>query len=293
MAVPRAAIPPVSVRKANTDPKWFYLNHYDASDPFGSYAGGRDPRGPGHLGSDFNGMAAGTEVPAISNFVVVAVGFGSVIGNYVVLRVPDGYMFFYHLLSPSPLVVGESGTYGDFVGLLGSTGSASSGPHLHAGFSRTSGAPGTGAVEDPWPVIQAYIAAHSTNTLEEPDVRIFEDVGGQGAPNAGKGTLYVGSPGVWAKWTPMAYDRAILAQAFGPIIGQFTNDLEVTKKAYLMAAPPATLTAAQIDAIAKAIAAAIPGSDAKAIAAEVAKTLAPSFAAIPAAVIVEQKKPGN
>lgn len=136
-------------------PAQFYAN-YDAADPFGSHVG-RDPNGPGHLGSDFP-WPAGTEIPSWVSGTVVRVGFSSAIGYYVVIqRGTGGYALFYHLLEHSALAVGDTVTVGQLVGLVGNTGTLSRGDHLHVGFSLTDPTPGTGAVVDPWPLIVAAI----------------------------------------------------------------------------------------------------------------------------------------
>lgn len=272
----------MSIRKASTDPAWFYLKHYDKADPF------KDAPGAirGHLGVDFNGrgmsggglLPEGTEIPAISNFVVAAVGANSAIGNYVVLRVPDGYLLFYHLASRSPLVVGEAGGYGDLVGILGNTGSTSGGAHAHVGYSKTDPTPGTDKVSDPWPLIQAYIAA-ATQTGDF-DMRVYEDGGKSLNVPPGNGPIFLGGPGVWVpiNW-PATNLRGIMAQSFGGIIRQSTADLAQTKRACLAAAPPSTpMTDTQIAQLAERIAGLVPSADpakiARAVTDEAAKRLA-------------------
>lgn len=151
--------------KANNSPAWFYLGHYDHSDPFGSYAGGRNPNGPGHLGSDFNGMPEGTQIPAFCNWVFFAKGYNSFIGHWLTLRTPEGYAFVYHMQQPSPLNNRDSGLFGELWGYLGNTGSVSTGAHTHIGFSTTDSTAGTGAVTDPLPIIQAEINANLNQTV--------------------------------------------------------------------------------------------------------------------------------
>jgi len=57
--------------------------------------------------------------------------FSKVLGNIVVLKVGKHYFGYCHLDKPSPLKVGSKVKSGDVVGLCGTTGSASSGVHLH------------------------------------------------------------------------------------------------------------------------------------------------------------------
>lgn len=151
-------------------PAQFYLEHYDARDPFGSYLG-RDRNGPGHLGSDFNGLPEGTEIPSWCEGVVVANGYSSAIGWYLIIRtIHGGWAGFYHLKAQSPLAVGAAVKFGQFIGLLGNTGTTSNGAHLHTMWSTRSGVPGTGQVEDPWPAIQMIIAAYAAQLKERIDM---------------------------------------------------------------------------------------------------------------------------
>lgn len=87
-----------------------------------------------HKGIDF-GAAPGAPIPAASGGTVLAVGFDSERGNYVILSHGDrgaGQITtrYYHLISPSPLSEGASVAKGVTVGFVGSTG-FSTGAHLH------------------------------------------------------------------------------------------------------------------------------------------------------------------
>lgn len=136
----------------------WYIDHYDSSDPFGSYAG-RVAAGPGHLGSDFNGrgdnpdLPAGSEIPSWCAGTVVGSGYNTVIGWYVVVETAGGWAMFYHLIGPG-LTYGSAVSVGTIIGRVGNTGTSSNGAHLHVGFSRTSRTAGTLSVIDPWPLIR-------------------------------------------------------------------------------------------------------------------------------------------
>ena len=86
----------------------------------------------GHRGCDFNGLPEGTPLKAICNgMTVVNVLFSKVLGNIIVLQVGDKFFGYCHMQKPAALKVGAKVNSGDVVGLLGTTGTASSGPHLH------------------------------------------------------------------------------------------------------------------------------------------------------------------
>lgn len=146
-------------------PENFYLGHYDAGDPFGNVR----PSGNKHLGSDFNGLASGTEIPSFCDGTVSSNGYNSAIGNYLAIRTGIGWFFFYHMRSKSPRAVGQVVKYGELLGWLGNTGSTSMGAHLHVGYSPIDPTPGTGNVADPMQHIRAVIKQHSgTGAAELP-----------------------------------------------------------------------------------------------------------------------------
>lgn len=85
----------------------------------------------GHRGTDYNGFKAGTPLYAVNDGVIVVNKFSSVLGNVVVLQVGKHFFGYCHLDKPSPLKVGTKVKSGTVVGGAGTTGSASSGVHLH------------------------------------------------------------------------------------------------------------------------------------------------------------------
>jgi murein DD-endopeptidase MepM/ murein hydrolase activator NlpD len=85
----------------------------------------------GHRGTDYNGVPAGAPCKAVGDGEIVLNQFSKVLGNIVVLKVGKWYFGYCHLVKPSPLKVGAKVKSGDTVGGVGTTGSASSGNHLH------------------------------------------------------------------------------------------------------------------------------------------------------------------
>lgn len=94
----------------------------------------------GHRGTDYNGFKGGTKLFAVSDGTVALNKFSKVLGNIVVLKVPvvtkDGtkknaFFGYCHMDKPSPHKVGTKLAAGDVIGTAGTTGSASSGVHLH------------------------------------------------------------------------------------------------------------------------------------------------------------------
>jgi murein DD-endopeptidase MepM/ murein hydrolase activator NlpD len=93
----------------------------------------------GHRGTDYNGFPKGTPLLAVARGTIVMNQFSKVLGNIVVLRVQtlvkgekkNVFFGYCHMDKPSPLAVGTVVNAGDQVGVAGTTGSASSGVHLH------------------------------------------------------------------------------------------------------------------------------------------------------------------
>lgn len=92
-----------------------------------------------HSGVDF-ARPEGTPIPSIANGTIVLQQWSDVLGNVSVLRVMDkdkklAYVGFCHLAKPG-LEVGTKVKEGETIGLVGNTGSASSGAHLHLTVGR-------------------------------------------------------------------------------------------------------------------------------------------------------------
>lgn len=107
---------------------------------FGTLSEFRRARGmQPHSGVDW-ARPEGTPIPSIANGTIVLQQWSDVLGNVSVLRVMDkdkklAYVGFCHLAKPG-LEVGTKVKEGDTIGLVGNTGSASSGAHLHLTVGR-------------------------------------------------------------------------------------------------------------------------------------------------------------
>jgi murein DD-endopeptidase MepM/ murein hydrolase activator NlpD len=92
-----------------------------------------------HSGVDF-AMPEGTPIPAIANGTVVLNQFSKVLGHVLVQRVmsKDGVLYFvgYCHLKAEGLKTGTRVKLGESIGLVGNTGSASTGAHLHMTVSK-------------------------------------------------------------------------------------------------------------------------------------------------------------
>ena len=102
------------------------------ADPFGSHSADRKAMGLGpHRGCDYNGFKAGTALPAVGDGVITLNRWSDVLGWVVVLKVGKHHFGYCHLNKQSPLKVGSAVKSGESVGGAGTSGSASSGVHLH------------------------------------------------------------------------------------------------------------------------------------------------------------------
>ena len=92
-----------------------------------------------HSGVDW-AKPEGTPIPSIANGTIVLQQWSDVLGNVSVLRVMSSdqklyYVGFCHLKAEG-MKVGTKVKEGDVIGLVGNTGSASSGAHLHLTVSK-------------------------------------------------------------------------------------------------------------------------------------------------------------
>lgn len=93
-----------------------------------------------HSGTDW-AMPDGTPIPAIAKGTVKFVGESKILGHVIVQSAMSKigivwYIGYCHLKKAPTLKVGDKVEQGTTIGLVGNTGSASSGPHLHATLSR-------------------------------------------------------------------------------------------------------------------------------------------------------------
>ena len=88
-----------------------------------------------HRGVDWS-VAGGSKVKAITGGTVMEVGETKVLGNYLIQSTYDGHFILYaHFQVPSTLKQGDKVEAGKtVVGLVGTTGTASTGNHLHVTY---------------------------------------------------------------------------------------------------------------------------------------------------------------
>lgn len=130
------------------------------ADPFGSHSPQRKAMGLGpHRGCDYNGFKAGTPLKAVGNGKVTLNKWSDVLGWIVEIQVGKWFFTYCHMDKQSPLKVGTAVESGQSVGGAGTSGSASSGVHLHFTLSLTSGGGISGKVYDPHTFLVKMIAA--------------------------------------------------------------------------------------------------------------------------------------
>jgi murein DD-endopeptidase MepM/ murein hydrolase activator NlpD len=115
----------------------------------------------GHRGTDYNGFKEGTPLLAVADGTIVLNKFSAVLGNVVVLQVGGKFFGYCHMVKPSPLQAGEVVQAGETVGLAGTTGSASSGVHLHLTLGTTAESVFGGQVYDADAFLKEKIAAEA------------------------------------------------------------------------------------------------------------------------------------
>ena len=88
-----------------------------------------------HRGVDWS-VAGGSKIKAITSGTVMEVGETKVLGNYLIQSTYDKHFILYaHLQKPSELKQGDKVEAGKtVVGLVGTTGTASTGNHLHVTY---------------------------------------------------------------------------------------------------------------------------------------------------------------
>lgn len=120
-----------------------------------------------HRGVDW-ARPSGTKIPAVANGTVALVQWSKVLGWVLVHTAwADGqtwYVGYSHLLEKPTLEVGDKVKVGETVGLMGSTGSASSGPHLHATLGTTKKSVFWGKVYDLKAFLKKQIAAEKSGS---------------------------------------------------------------------------------------------------------------------------------
>jgi murein DD-endopeptidase MepM/ murein hydrolase activator NlpD len=146
MAAKQRAVAPIAGYVFPIQGPW----HFGAS---GTYFG---ERGGAHEGIDLF-ATCGTPLVAASAGTVKAVKWDDRGGNYIVLTdTPSGEdQVYMHMKSPSPLKLGDPGTAGSPVGMVGDTGNAD-GCHLHLEIWTAPGYYSGGRPRDPKPDVAAW-----------------------------------------------------------------------------------------------------------------------------------------
>lgn len=91
-----------------------------------------------HRGTDWGNGTKGKKIPAVTNGQVKLVHWSEALGWVLVQSTGDGYFVGYcHMKKQPSLKVGAVIKMGDIVGIVGNTGTASRGDHLHATLSNT------------------------------------------------------------------------------------------------------------------------------------------------------------
>ena len=158
-------------------------------DGFGSRTGRSNP----HRGVDFP-QPQGKAIPAVADGVVANIAFNGCLGNNIVIRHADGVFSGYsHMVTRTPLQIGQSVTAGQTIGYVGRTGTCATGPHLHLSMGPTATSFAAGAVFDPY----AYIVSHKECSCDRSGGGLTFSCDG---PNPGKTCVSVNEPEDKAGW---------------------------------------------------------------------------------------------
>ncbi|RYE88836.1 MAG: hypothetical protein EOO75_12880, partial [Myxococcales bacterium] len=124
------------------------------SDGWGSTCCGRTNP---HRGVDFP-QPKNTPIPAVADGVVRRNEYNGCLGNALVIEHADGMFSGYaHLVGGSPLPIGAVVKRGDTIGHVGSTGTCTTGPHLHLTMSPGVDGFKSGTTVDPYAYIQGHL----------------------------------------------------------------------------------------------------------------------------------------
>lgn len=125
----------------------------------GTKFGVKDAAHPnGHRGVDYNGFKEGTPLKAVADGTIVLVKWSDVLGNVAVLQIGGRFFGYCHMSKACELKEGTAVKSGDVIGLAGTTGTASSGVHLHLTLGRDANSVFGGEVEDADAFLIAKIA---------------------------------------------------------------------------------------------------------------------------------------
>jgi hypothetical protein len=164
------------------------------SDGWGSTCCGRTNP---HRGVDFP-QPKGKPIPAVADGVVRRNEFNGCLGNSLVLEHADGMFSGYaHMVGASGLAIGTVVKRGDIVGHVGSTGTCTTGPHLHLTIAPGVDGFKSGTTVDPY----AYIQGHLTCGPPPCDHTVGEFTFSCDGPQAGLTCVNVNEPGDPNSWS--------------------------------------------------------------------------------------------
>lgn len=127
-----------------------------------------------HRGTDW-ARPSGTKIPAITSGTVSLVQWSSMLGWVLVhtgwAEGKTWHIGYSHLLEKPTLKVGDSVKIGQTIGMMGSTGSASSGPHLHATLGNTAKSVFWGKVYDLKAFIKKQIESETSKPVAKPALK--------------------------------------------------------------------------------------------------------------------------
>ena len=120
----------------------------------GDLYGSTEGRPNAHRGLDFP-VKSGSRIRSVEAGIVTANGWSDVLGNYIIVLDKHGiYWGYNHMAKPSKLKVNKLVRKGSSLGFVGSTGSASTGAHLHLTASKLPNGNFAGATLNPLKILK-------------------------------------------------------------------------------------------------------------------------------------------
>lgn len=201
------------------------FNNPNLADGWGSTKGRANP----HRGVDFP-QAANTPIPVVADGIVRLRATSSCLGNVVVVEHADGMFSGYaHLIRPSPIAEGTRVSKGQIIANVGTTGTCTTGNHLHLTMAPTLGGWGSGTTVDPY----KYIQEHKTCSCDRSGGGLTFSCDG---PNAGKSCVNVDEPDDPNSWSDNFLcsdtDLGLAWSASGPIRGKECTNVHEAAETY-------------------------------------------------------------
>lgn len=140
------------------------------SDGWGSTKGRSNP----HRGVDF-AQPAGKAIPAAASGTVALITKTSCLGNVVVVKHGDGmYSGYAHMQAKTPLKLGAKVSRGQTIGKVGTTGTCTTGNHLHMTLGPAKESVMYGTTVDPYKYIQKHKCSSASASADEFDIEESE-----------------------------------------------------------------------------------------------------------------------